>query len=464
MHVPAPADMIEQIRALPSAAPLLAALGDRPGAYLVGGAVRDLLLGRRALDLDVVVEGDALVLAREIGGEIRSYDRFGTCTVRLDGGLYDLASARRERYPRPGALPEVQPAGIEEDLRRRDFSVNALAVALTGAAAGSLLQAPGGVHDLAAGQMRILHPVSFRDDPTRLLRLVRYASRLGFSVEPDTDQLAHEAVGSGALDTVSGPRIGTELRLAALEPDPVLAVAALAHHDLDHAIHPGLRLRDPGGAKAALALLPEDGRPDRLVLAAAAQGIDRGELAALLDRLGFAAPDRQAMVAAATRAHDLARALEAARTPSEVAAAVDRAPEETVALAGALGPREAARQWLSRLRHIRLEITGADLLRPGSHRVPRSGAGWPPRWRPSSTAGPPIVPASLPSRWPRRLPEDDHRACDTRTAADGHPRALLPAARAPGHRPARRSSGVHDPARRALGRTLCEPEPRVAHR
>lgn len=367
--------MIEQIRALPSAAPLLAALGDRPGVYLAGGAVRDLLLGRLALDLDVVVEGDALALARELGGEIRSHDRFGTCTVRLDGGMYDLASARRERYPQPGALPEVQPAGIEEDLRRRDFSVNALAVPLTGAAAGSLLQAPGGLQDLACGQMRILHPVSFRDDPTRLLRLVRYATRLGFTVQPETAALARDAVRAGALDTVSGPRIGTELRLAALEPDPVASVAALAHYDLDQAIHPGLRLRDPGGATAALALLPEDGRPDRLVLAAAAQGIQSGELAALLDRLGFAAPDRQAIVAAATRAHALARTLEAAHSPSQVAAAVDRAPEETVALAGALGPSEAARQWLSRLRHVRLEITGADLLAAGVAPGPALGRG-----------------------------------------------------------------------------------------
>lgn len=375
MDVPAPAEMIEQIRALPSAAPLLAALGNRPGVYLVGGAVRDLLLGRRPLDLDVVVEGDALALAREIGGEIRSHDRFGTGTVRLDGAMYDLASARRERYAQPGALPEVAPASIDEDLRRRDFSVNALAVPLTGAAAGSVLEVPGGLHDLSGGAMRILHPASFRDDPTRLLRLLRYATRLGFTVEPQTAQLARDAVDAGALDTVSGPRIGTELRLAALEPDPVATVAALARHDVDHAIHPGLRLRDPDAARAALALLPQDGRPDRLVLAAAAQGIARGELAVLLDRLGFAAPDRQAIVASATRAQGLALALEAARSPSEVAAAVDRAPAEAVALAGALGPREAARQWLSRLRHVRLEITGADLLAAGVPPGPALGRG-----------------------------------------------------------------------------------------
>lgn len=375
MEIPAPAEMRQHIGALPTAAPLLAALGDRPGVYLVGGAVRDLLLGRKPLDLDVLVEGDALALARALGGEIRSHDRFGTGTVRLDGCTYDLASARRERYAYPGALPDVAPATAMQDLERRDFTVNALAVGLTGPRAGVLIAVPHALEDLEGGRMRVLHPASFADDPTRLLRLVRYATRLGFEVEAQTADRARDAVVSGAVDTVSGPRIGAELRLAAQEPDPVAAVAGLAALNLDHAIDPGLRLSEPELAGAALGLLPAGGRADRLVLAAAAARMEPGALATLLDRLGFEAPDRQAITATVRAVPTLVQTLAAARSPSEVASAVGRAPDEAVALAGALGPEDAARLWLDRLRGVRLEISGDDLLAAGIASGPALGRG-----------------------------------------------------------------------------------------
>src|SRR5581483_2486520 len=142
-----------------------------------------------------------------------AYDRFGTATLEIDGHRYDFARARRERYPRPGALPEVEPASIAEDLRRRDFTVNATALALGGDDAGTLLSVDNALEDLSDQQLRVLHDASFTDDPTRLLRMARYAARLSWAIEPHTLNLARAAIATGALDTVSGARLGAELRL-----------------------------------------------------------------------------------------------------------------------------------------------------------------------------------------------------------------------------------------------------------
>src|SRR5437588_3521245 len=267
---PAPA-MLELIGTLPAARPLLDAVGDEDGVYLVGGAVRDLLLGGRPVDLDLVVEGDAPAVAARIGERPVVHDRFGTSTVTANGFTYDVARARREVYPHPGALPEVYPAAIGDDLLRRDFTVNAIAIELGGVRAGSVRAAPGALEDLEHRSLRVLHDRSFIDDPTRLLRLARYASRLRFGIEPRTGALAADAVRSDALGTVSGPRIGTELRLLAREPDPIAALAALRPLGVDSAIHPRFGLRDESLARRAIGILPDDGRRDRLALAAAAQ-------------------------------------------------------------------------------------------------------------------------------------------------------------------------------------------------
>src|SRR3954468_16344314 len=176
--------------------PALDALAGEPGVYVVGGAVRDALLGRVPHELDLLVEGDATAVARRaaerLGGGATIHARFGTATVRAAGHAFDLVSARTERYPRPGALPEVElGATAEQDLARRDLTVNAIAVRL---ADGELVAWPGAPEDLDAGRLRVLHDASFRDDPTRLVRAARYAARLGFAVEPHTDALWRDAV------------------------------------------------------------------------------------------------------------------------------------------------------------------------------------------------------------------------------------------------------------------------------
>jgi tRNA nucleotidyltransferase (CCA-adding enzyme) len=369
-----PDGLLDRVRALPAAQPLLSRL-HRDGIHLVGGAVRDLLLGGTPFDLDFVVEGDPAGFAASLGGTLKVHDRFGTSTVTLDGRTYDIVRSRRETYARPGALPDVEPAPLREDLLRRDFTVNAIAIALAGEAAGELNAAPRALEDLEAARLRVLHDRSFIDDPTRLLRLARYASRLGFEIELRTLSLANAAIEAGALGTVSGPRIGTELRLLAREHDPVRALLALGGLGLDRALHDGFGLEDEALARRALTLLPGDGRPDRLVLAAAARRVPASELAELLDSLAFEADDRDAIMAGATRAEELAGALGAAEAPSDIAVAVADGPAELVALAGALGPERPAREWLERLRHVRLSIDGRDLIAAGVPEGPAIGRG-----------------------------------------------------------------------------------------
>lgn len=370
--LPKRGELLERVRALPAARPLMGRLGDANGVHLVGGAVRDLLLGDAPFDLDLVVEGDAAALAASLGGVLTAHDRFGTSTVRLDHYTYDIARARRETYARPGALPDVEPAALADDLERRDFTVNAMAISLTD---GDLNAVPDALQDLEAHRLRVLHDRSFVDDPTRLLRLARYAGRLGFGVEPHTRTLAGEAIADGALRTVSGARLGAEIRLLARERDPVASFRALRGLGLDAAVHPGFGLDDEALARRSLALLPPGERPDRLVLSVVTRRLPAAELAALLDALAFEAADRETIVLAATRAESLARRLDEAAAPSQIGAAASGAPPELVAMAGALGPERQARDWLERLRHVRLSIGGRDLLAAGVPEGPAIGRG-----------------------------------------------------------------------------------------
>ena len=228
---PVGADGAEVLRALarqPGGSQLQLIGREREDVALVGGAVRDLLLGRAPRELDVVVARDAAALARELalvlGANITLHGRFGTAVVEWEAGRVDVAERRGESYATPGALPDIHAGGTEEDLRRRDFTVNAIAVALGGPRRGELDSAEHALEDLAAGRLRVLHERSFVDDPTRLLRLARYLARLRFEPEERTAELAEQALAGGQLSTVSGARIGAELRLLLSEPDPLAAL------------------------------------------------------------------------------------------------------------------------------------------------------------------------------------------------------------------------------------------------
>lgn len=369
------ADILEDLRKGPVARAVLDAVSDLRGVYLVGGAVRDALLGATPVDLDFVVEGEArevaAAVAERLRGELHEHDRFGTARVSVGGRSYDFASARAERYERPGALPDVSPASIEEDLKRRDFTINALALA-TGP--GDLLAAPHALEDLEACRLRVLHDASFEDDPTRLLRLARYAGRLGFDEEPHTAELARRAMDEGALDTVSGSRIGQELRLAVRETDPISVFGRLSDMGVLHAVHPHLSF-EPDFARQASAALPPEGRRDLVVLASAMRDVPSADAHALAGRLGFDREETRTAVALTDRLPVVASALAAAARPSEIDAALTGSTREEAALVAALGAAEPVRRWLGELRHTTLEIDGDDLRAAGVPEGPAIGAG-----------------------------------------------------------------------------------------
>jgi tRNA nucleotidyltransferase (CCA-adding enzyme) len=309
--------------------------------YLVGGAVRDLLLGRDRTDLDIAVEGDAAAVGRRLGGEVRTHERFATATVHTDGLELDLATSRSESYPEPGALPEIRPATLSEDLARRDFTLNAMAVPLAGDP--ELIDPHGGLEDLKRGALRVLHDGSFVDDPTRALRAARYAARYGFDLDPGTERLLREA----DLATVSSDRVDAELRKLAAE----------------QTARRGFELLDEWG----LVPLP-DGAPE---LIDAVSALTAGEAwSRVADR------DEAVLAAARGQGRDAAGELAAAEVtaPSQ---GVDLARGQdgvTLALARALGA-----EWLDRYveewRDIRLDIDGDDLMEAGISEGPAIGRG-----------------------------------------------------------------------------------------
>lgn len=353
-----PRQALDAIAARPDGAVVLRVMAQRPEAWLVGGAVRDALLGRDPRELDVVVAGDPAPVVAALGGEIRErHERFGTAVVDVAGAPVDVVRARAESYVHPGALPDVRPGTLEEDLARRDVTLNAIALR----ADGELREAPGGVADLGRGVLRVLHDGSFRDDPTRLWRIARYAARLGFAVDAHTRALAAAA----DAGTVSGHRLGDEVRLALREPDPRRAFAEAAALNAG-LLPPGFDVA-AGRADAALALLPDDGRRDLVLFAACCAPVDAATLVDWLAMLEFPAGDRD-VVAAGSRASTYAP-LAAARRPSEIARAARGAPIEVVALAGG----ENARRWIDELRHVALEIDGRDLIAAGVPEGPEVG-------------------------------------------------------------------------------------------
>jgi tRNA nucleotidyltransferase (CCA-adding enzyme) len=373
-------------------------LAERRGTavYLVGGTVRDRLRRRRPRDLDVAVEGDAIAFARawgrERGLEIDAAPAFGTAAARAAGGSrdarVDFSSTRGERYRGPGKLPEVFPAGIAEDLRRRDFAINAMAVPLTGASREKLLDPYGGREDLRRKVVRMLHPLSPHDDPTRAFRAVRFALRLGFRIGTETRRWIAEAISAGVFSAVSGDRVRRELVLLFSEQAPAVAVPALARLGLDRAIDPALAAGAP--VRRRLRRLPDGGRraPEDVRFAAAlvAWGLDLLPETALrvADRLGLAGELRNAFLRAPEDLAAVRARLRSSSGDSPLAALARGLPEpEAIALETGLSAREAARFRRAREKasRIRLSIRGEDLRRSGMAAGPAIGRALDRTWR-----------------------------------------------------------------------------------
>jgi tRNA nucleotidyltransferase (CCA-adding enzyme) len=313
--------------------------GEEP-VFLVGGAVRDLLLGRGRADIDLVVEGDAAALAARLGADPVEHERFATAKVDLDGHEVDIATARAETYPHPGALPEVSPARIEDDLARRDFTINAMAIPLMGDP--KLIDPRHGHADLEDGVLRVLHENSFVDDPTRALRAARYAARFGFLPEPRTEELLREA----GLGTVSDDRRGTELLRIAAESRAPAAFDLLAEWGVMEPREGGVELAARVIELLASPVWSEVADRDRAVLVAA---------------LGPAGAEVE-----------LARMVP--NSPSEAVELAHRHSPVELVLARAMGA-EWLDRYLEEWRAVKLEIDGEDLIAAGIAEGPALGRG-----------------------------------------------------------------------------------------
>jgi tRNA nucleotidyltransferase (CCA-adding enzyme) len=406
-QIGAPSDgtvVLERVRQLPGGSELLAAAQAHDGPVeLVGGAVRDIMLGRSPRELDVVVADDAPAfagaLARRLGTlagqdpeercEVVLHDRFRTAIVRWDSCEIDIATRRTETYSSTGALPYVASGTPDQDLERRDFTVNAIAVALAGERPGQVRAVEGALEDLAARRLRVLHDASFLDDPTRVLRLVRYATRLGFEVESHTAALAAAAVAAGALKTVSGPRLGAELRLAFAEPDPVALLAELDRLGVLAAWEPGVSF-DEHIVRTALEILPEDGSTSMLLAASLLLELSRKlddadtepAMRSFLRDLELPAGDGDRAFGAAVSAAFASDHVHATDTTVDLLELTIGTPIESLALAGAVremedGPgsygRRVVEEWLRERRHIALQVTGDDLIAAGVPEGPEVG-------------------------------------------------------------------------------------------
>jgi tRNA nucleotidyltransferase (CCA-adding enzyme) len=216
-------------------------------AYLAGGIVRDMLSGRKNADVDITIEGDAMEFARvfadSLGAAYRGFERFGSGKVFLkDGRNVDFTSARSEIYRHKAALPEIKLTSLENDLFRRDFTVNAMAISINKNDRGILYDPFGGASDLKKGILRALHEKSFLDDPTRILRGIRFEERFGFKMEKNTAAFLREASREKIFDRVPGERLRDELLLFFREPDPLKPLIKLEKLGITRGIHPGIKV------------------------------------------------------------------------------------------------------------------------------------------------------------------------------------------------------------------------------
>lgn len=363
------------------------AIGAR--AYAVGGLVRDLLLGRGTSELDIAVEGDALALARRLasewGGSLLIHRTFGTAT--LEGGAgprVDIATARRERYRVPGILPIVAPASIEEDLRRRDFSVNAMALALAPRGFGDLLDPLRGAADLRRRQLRILHPLSFVEDPTRIFRAARYQSRLGLTLERDSLRALRLAIALAPYPALSGQRLAAELDLILAEREGPLSLMTLGRWGAMKLLDPAYRFSPPAARRAAdLGRLLDRLRGHAIAFDALPLGLlalfghSPPEVAQrCLKRLALSGEPLAQLTAGLRDGPSLAEQLRRERTaPASVRASLMRGrPLASLAgawLAGGAAARRQVEWFLVEGRTVHPLVSGDDLLALGAERGPR---------------------------------------------------------------------------------------------
>lgn len=340
--------------------------------YLVGGPVRDLLLGRHVIDIDLTLEDDSAVLARalakRLNGRVRSFPQFLTYKVTAEAlPEIDIATARRERYRKPGALPTVEPGRLKDDLLRRDFSINAIAMDV---ASGEMHDPTGGLRDLESKLVRVLHPKSFDDDPTRLFRAIRLATRLQFAFDPETATAMRQAIDGGALATIARERIWRELFLAMDEDDAPRVLSALVASGATNALFGPRESGD--GLRRRLELTQSETKAspelDRHVMFTAA--VLHGNASPLdLEGSGFSQKRARNVVQIANEVPRFTDALAEAQSDRQRFRLLKRATPEMLSVLAATVPAEQSHvARFNEFQNFKLPLRGNDLEVPlGPH-------------------------------------------------------------------------------------------------
>jgi tRNA nucleotidyltransferase (CCA-adding enzyme) len=354
--------------------------------YLVGGVVRDLLLHRETTDLDLVVEGDGIEFAEDFAriysAQIATHKQFGTARILFpDSFKLDIATARTESYHAPAALPEVLGGILRQDMYRRDFTINTLAIDLSPSRFGTLIDYFGGWDDLHQGIIRILHSLSFIDDPTRALRAVRFATRFNFNISKDTQRLIRSAVESRVLEKLSGKRLWTEFKNLLLEEHPIAAIKMLQELKLLQFLHTNVvvdtflmellyRIQDVI-SWFHLNFPKEDPQAWLLYFMVLLEKLDRSERMDVSARLQLTGPVQEILKYYKSSTKDIRSRL-LARTEISSADAyfsLREYPQEIVLYAMARSPEESIREpitsYLIDYRKVKLEISGDDLVQMG---------------------------------------------------------------------------------------------------
>jgi tRNA nucleotidyltransferase (CCA-adding enzyme) len=351
-------------------------------AYLVGGSVRDLLRGEENLDIDIVIEGDGISFARSLGeklnAKVRPHEKFGTAQVFAHRLKLDVATARTEYYESPAALPKVETSSIKKDLYRRDFTINTLAVKLNPRDFGFLIDFFGGQRDLREKTIRVLHNLSFVEDPTRVFRAIRFSERFGFKIGKHTENLIKSTIEMNLFDKLSGPRLYEELLLSFKETDPIRTLKRLSDFGLLRVINPNLvltedleaTLRSMYETLSWFNLLFLEEKPDSgiLYLMALLSALKDDDIKAVMDRLSPSPRIKDLIIKGIMNARDTVRRLPL-RDPIETYKLLSCLKLETILFSMALSKdrrkQEVISRYLTELRNVKTILKGNDLKKMG---------------------------------------------------------------------------------------------------
>jgi tRNA nucleotidyltransferase (CCA-adding enzyme) len=351
-------------------------------SYVVGGFVRDLVLGRRSRDIDIMIEGDALEVAGSLSEILDSiptvHKRFGTATFKVGDYRMDLATCRSESYQRPGALPAVAPGDIKQDLFRRDFTVNAIALCIAPGEFGRMVDLYGGQRDIERRLVRVLHNKSFQDDATRIMRAVRYEQRLDFQIESKTLALLQGNL--DMLDTISGDRLRHEVLLWLAEPQPGKILRRAAELGILSQLHPALVWNTHlDSAFEQVPKLAGAVPAEKLYLALLFCTLHGRQPTELLERLNIRGGETKAVLLQAIGLRDCLNGLDnPVAAPSEIYLKLKDYPVAAIAANALLTTSRPLHTnlffYLEKLRFIKARLNGRDLEKMGVPRGSKVGA------------------------------------------------------------------------------------------